>query len=375
MATTVEELDISEAQKAAVRNIIANATTTAAATAVEQAKVEFRAGVAGTRRPEVFDPSKMSTSAYFECFEPFRKIVGLSDEGAVQSFQTYLDPKSLTIVQALPSASGVAWNAFKTAVIRALSSPSEAVQARFELKRAAQRADETVAQFGDRLRELGRLGYNTDQDAAKESALKDALAGGVLRDEISIFLIGRSEDTFSKCLEEAVKLDSAYRARSSLKENDSVMVSVLKNEFTGKASEVASQTPAPYNKYSFTPGYSVAPHAPRNIICHYCRMVGHFARECRIKAYDEMVSRAQRGYQTGFELGGHFGTEKYASPQFSTTGPGNNVYQSHFSSSQDARVQPSYDHHPEHNQSQISPENQPSYFSDYPKTSSTVPKN
>ena len=45
-----------------------------------------------------------------------------------------------------------------------------------------------------------------------ESILKDALSGGVLRDEISILLIGK-EGTFAECLEEAVKLDSAYRAR------------------------------------------------------------------------------------------------------------------------------------------------------------------
>ena len=172
---TVDALGISEDQKNQVRNLIETATRNAEAAAVEQARVDFRAGVAGTRRPEVFDPAKTSITAYFECFEPFRRVVGLKDANAVQSFQTYLDSKSLAIVQALDSATEDDWNAFKDEVIRALSSPREAIQARFELKKATQRVDETVAQFGERLRELGRLGYRSDNQAALKSALIDAL--------------------------------------------------------------------------------------------------------------------------------------------------------------------------------------------------------
>ena len=84
----------------------------------------------------------------------------------------------------MDSATEDDWNAFKDDVIRALSSPREAVQARFELKKATQRADETVAQFGERLRDLRRFGYRSDNQAAMESALIDALSGGILRDEI-----------------------------------------------------------------------------------------------------------------------------------------------------------------------------------------------
>jgi hypothetical protein len=153
---TVDALEINDEQKALVRTLLENATraagNAAAAAAVERAKLEFRAGVAGTRLPEVFDPAKISITAYFECFEPFRQVVGLSDEAAVQSFQTYLSPKSFAVVQALTSASGANWTGFKADVIKALSSPREDVQAQFELKKATQRADETVAQFGERLR-------------------------------------------------------------------------------------------------------------------------------------------------------------------------------------------------------------------------------
>ena len=55
------------------------------------------------------------------------------------------------------------WDSFKNMVIKALSSPRETVQARFEIKRAKQGLDETVAQFRERLRDLGRLGYTVDE--------------------------------------------------------------------------------------------------------------------------------------------------------------------------------------------------------------------
>jgi hypothetical protein len=54
--------------------------------------------------------------------------------------------------------------------------------------------------------------------------------GGVLRDEIAIVLSNKQDDDFKDCLEEAVRLDTAYRACSTLKDEDNLHVLILKNE-------------------------------------------------------------------------------------------------------------------------------------------------
>ena len=201
----IEELGItlSEEQKQNVEDFIRKVKREASASAVTEAKMEFRAGVAGSRRPDPFEPSSMNITTFFDTFEPYRMVTGLEGQQAINTFLTYLDSKSLNTIVSITGLTSN-WDGFKTMVIKALSSPREAVQARFEIKRAKQGLDETVAQFGERLRDLGRLGYTVDEQVALESILKDALSGGVLRDEISILLIGK-EGTFAECLEEAVK--------------------------------------------------------------------------------------------------------------------------------------------------------------------------
>ena len=233
MADPVAALEIAEERKDDVRKLLQDAKKAASDKAldqIEQAKLDFRAGVAGSRRPEQFDPATMHITTYFDNFEPFRAIMNLDGAQAVNTFLTYVNQKALDTLVAQEIAYEKSWESFKKKAIEALKSPSEAVQARFELKKARQRVDETVAQFGERLMKLGRLGYTRNEFDAMESILKDSLSGGVLRDEVAIVLINRTGGDFKAYLEDAIKLDTAYRARATLKDEDNLHVSILKHE-------------------------------------------------------------------------------------------------------------------------------------------------
>ena len=362
MADPIAGLDIDDARKDEVREIVAKAQRDAEKAATseakkqfekqfELAKVDFRAGVAGSRRPEQFDPATMHIASYFDNFEPFRSIMNLDGSQAVNTFLTYLSPKALDTLIAQDVVHETNWKSFKNKAIDALKSPREAVQARYELKKAKQRGDETVAQFGERLIKLGRLGYTQSESRVMESILKDALSGGVLRDEIAIVLINKQDDDFKDCLEEAVRLDTAYRARSTLKDEDNLHVSILKNEispandycypYSGHESPLSqpveriNSASAPRNLPNGTRSQSVgvmptqgvpqgtaenpqafltnhsyqqSPHAVinrqyaqyspdsnPNVTCYACNMQGHFASSCpnRSRGY------APRGIASG----------------------------------------------------------------------------
>ena len=167
---------IDTAIQAAVQAAVVTAERTARQEAVEAAKLEFRAGVAGSRKPDMYNPSTTNITTYFEGFEPFRAIMSLNGYQAINTFLTYLDGASRTTLTENNLTTMNDWDEFKMHAITALSSPNAGVQARYELKRAAQRVDESVAEYGKRLIELGKVGYTTEEAVAKNSVLKDALS-------------------------------------------------------------------------------------------------------------------------------------------------------------------------------------------------------
>ena len=283
---------LNEEQKQAIR--------TYATTAVETAKLDFRAGVAGSRRPNTYDPSTTTIQAYFDMYEPFRYIMSMNGQQAVSTFLTYLDSKSLNLLVDKELTTEDDWDTFKAEVIKALSTPSVAVKARFEIKKATQFHDETVAQFGQRLLDLGKVGYAENQIAARDSVLKDALSAGVLRDDLSMILINLSDRPFHELLAEAVKLDSSYQARQAIKAHDKVEVSVMKTELDTRETvdQDYFQAPLPV-RYTGEerPQHNNwrEPRNNRNVQCFKCQEYGHYASNCTSLTNSFMPSPTVQG--------------------------------------------------------------------------------
>ena len=196
-------------QRNAINRQIEADNRAAKAEAVEAAKLQFRAGVAGSRKPDLFVTGTSNIKTYLDTFEPFRGIMFLDGKQAINTFMTYMDSKAHNILISSGATETEDWEIFKQAVVTALSPPQASVQARFELKKANQRIEESVAEFGQRLISLGRSGYTDEELAARESALKDALSGGVRRDELAVHLINNSDKTFSELLAVATKMDAS----------------------------------------------------------------------------------------------------------------------------------------------------------------------
>ena len=120
---------------------------------------------------------------------------------------------------------------------------------------------------------LGRTGYTDAERVAKESALKDALAGGVARDELAVHLINISDQTFTAMLAEAVKLDASYLARQALKGEDKYTVSVMNTQMDQSAERSMDSA---VNQ--------VGPQNFQGVVCFRCYQAGHIAPMCPLNA-------------------------------------------------------------------------------------------
>lgn len=259
-----------EEQKVAIRAAHQAAVTGA----LNQAKSEFRAGVAGSKKPDIFDPTQISIQAFIDRFEPFRRIMGLTGRPAINAFMTYLNTDAQTTLTDNKVLERETWEEFKENTIQALSPPQARVKARFEIKRAVQKIDETVEEFGKRLVKLGKTAYGLNENEAKDSALKDALAGGVRRDVVAVQLINEQDKDFNDLLAEAVNLDASYTARESMKSDDNYTVSVMQ---TGVPIYPHAVNNAPL--YGGQDYQHMGVNASQ-IICYTCNQPGHYASQC-----------------------------------------------------------------------------------------------
>lgn len=278
MERALENLDA--AQRTAINEALEIVKHDTRIEAREQAKLDFRAGVAGSRKPDIFNPPSDTIQSFMENFEPFREVMCLNGRAAINSFMTYLKGTEKATIVENDIARLDDWDEFKEAVIRILSPPKAAVQARFELKKATQKFDEPLDKFGQRIINLAKIGYSPAEERERNAALRDTLIGGVVKDEIAIQLLnGADNKDFTELLRLGVELDASYRARKSLREGESV-VSVMKTELQ-----------------SFPPGairfedtevsranYMALPRPPQtsrvSVICHMCHQDGHIAIHC-----------------------------------------------------------------------------------------------
>ena len=91
--------------------------------------------------------------------------------------------------------------------------------------------DETVLEFGTRLKDLARTafpGNSASEQATRDSILKDTLAAGVKREEIGVQLLRLHDSmSFSELYAEALALESSYEALSNIRRGQQPAVTAL----------------------------------------------------------------------------------------------------------------------------------------------------
>jgi hypothetical protein len=236
----------------------------------------------------------------------------LENRAAINAFRTYLDAKAQAALTESGALDAATWDLFKDAAIKALSPPLARVQARFEIKKATQGHDETVAQFGQRLLDLGKAGYTQTEAVARDSALKDALSGGVIRDDLAIHLINMADRSFAEMLDEATRMDASHLARQALKEDGKYSVAVMNTQVEREPERQISRE---VNQVSFDNQFSNPQRNPTSVTCFKCFRQGHYANQCTFGSYDPRLANPlnNQGAQN-YSNNAHVGSQVRGTP-------------------------------------------------------------
>ena len=288
MATFGETFDaLSADQKNVIReeikrreDLVKDKTRDESEQALRIAKEEFKSAVQSVRRPEIYTSAK-DIRLYMNTFESYIKSIKLNEASAKQSFLTYLDPESFQKIKVLEILGINDWEAFKDAVVVALSPAMSKMAIKQKLRTIKQRQGETVSEFYDRIIVLASQYFGDDvSDAEKSTLLKETLAAGLSDDQISVEIIEQDQWNFKESLDYAVRREQSMLARKEITGDDKEHLTILNVAGpSGDMGQNGSTRQGAFQQGEMTPN---KPTFLLDVRCHNCNELGHMFRECPI---------------------------------------------------------------------------------------------
>ena len=126
---------------------------------------------------------------FVEDFDNFACVVGLPSDIRYSTFVSYLPAKFRLKLRSSGLTDGKTkkWSKMKSLILKALTPPSEKLDAQLKLDAVKQEAGESVDDFVDRLRLLVEKCYNSKSEIPfRERILRDALTRGLADSQVRI---------------------------------------------------------------------------------------------------------------------------------------------------------------------------------------------
>ena len=167
----------------------------------EEAKAALRSTVAGSRKPEAFNPAVETLAQYLKRWKPYSKAMGLSDTSSIITLVTYLDTETQKTIEDKKLDSLQNWSEFEKQLLIAVEAPASRYKSRQMLLATQQEIGESTDTFIKRLREKVTEVHGTRLTPELDEIAKDFLIKGLRDRDLRKDIIKNSKWSFEEAIE------------------------------------------------------------------------------------------------------------------------------------------------------------------------------
>ena len=233
----------------------------------DEARAALRSTVAGSRKPDAYDPTTETLAKFLKRWEPFSKAMGLSDESSIITLITYLDKDTQAIIEERNLGTLENWGDFKRHLLEAAKAPASKYKARQLLLNTRQESGEDTVSFVKRLNNNVEEVHGAKLSEEMEETAKDLLIKGLKNRDLRKDIIKNPTWSFREAITYVRDMAATEEVLDLDKGSTEVEVSVMqvKNEYAQKQHRVKGD-------------YWMERR------CYSCGMTGHLRRDCYMNA-------------------------------------------------------------------------------------------